>query len=318
MSSIADDQGPSIPKLPLWRTICSAYSIYFDDFLDVLRASWLCIAVAVPLLMIEQSIQLSRGLKAIADLRGAVATHTPIPPPSAPIGMMLPVYAASLLVLLAGVSIAVAWHRQIILGERPRLSGSNVATISFWRYIAVGIGITLTALLPFLLLLVLVAFLAMLFSAALGGPDPARFPIWVFPLAFLLFLAGLAIVLRLILLLPARAAGNWSPTFKDSWNRTRGNAWRLFWGLAACTVPPGLLIQIVSLIVLASIGGRATVNAAFATGSAESFVTWFAAVGAILWAFYLLTTPIAVGFLSLSYLHFFEPSRAIGSVRGSP
>ena len=39
MSSAVDDQRTRVPKLPLWRTIYRAYSIYLDNFLDVLRAS---------------------------------------------------------------------------------------------------------------------------------------------------------------------------------------------------------------------------------------------------------------------------------------
>jgi hypothetical protein len=311
VSPVADHQDASIPKLPLWRTICRAYSIYFDNFLDVLRASWLCIAVAVPLLMITQWIQLSWALKVAADIRRGLPPQMPFFPLSAPIGMTVLVYAAGSLALLAGVSIAVAWHRHIILGERPRLSGSNVATISFWRYVVVGLAIFLIAFVP-LLILLLIAFLLLASFAAAGGPyHPPEFPILWFSLFLLLYLVAMVIMLRLILLLPARAAGNWSPTFRDSWNRTRGNTWRLFWGLVACIVPPGLLIQIVSLIIFAFNGvpGPARIGVPID----DVFVTRFTAIGAVLWAFYLLTTPIAVGFLSFSYLHFFERSRASGS-----
>lgn len=305
MSSPVDHQDASIPKLPLWKTICRAYSIFFDNFLDVLRASWLCIAVVVPLSMITQWIQLSWALKAMAGARPWLASQTPFPPPppSAPIGMMVLVYASGLLALLAGVSIAVAWHRHIILGERPGLSGSNVATISFWRYVAVGIALFLIALLP-----LLIGFLFLAPFAAAGG---LKIQIWWVMVPLLFYLVAIAIMLRLILLLPARAAGNWSPTFRDSWNRTRGNTWRLFWGFVACIVPPGLLIQIVSLIIFSLNGpGPGTIGAPLPVD--DAFLTRFTAISAVIWAFYLLTTPIAVGFLSLSYLHFFDRPRTSG------
>jgi hypothetical protein len=305
MSSAVDDQHTRIPKLPLWRTIYRAYSIYLDNFLDVLRASWLCIAVAVPLLMIAQWIQLSWVLRAAAGVRRGFPLQTPIfppstpfPPPPTPVGMMVLVYTAGLLALLAGASIAVAWHRHIILGERPGLSGSNIVTISFWRYAAVGIAIFLVAFLPLLIFLLFAFFLAP-FATSDVPYHPPKFPFLEFALFLLLYLVAMAIMLRLVLLLPARAAGNWSPTFRDSWNRTRGNTWRLFWGFVACIVPPGLLIQIFSLELFALNG--------FPTPADD--VIRFVGIGAVLWAFYLLVTPIAVGFLSLSYLHFFERER---------
>jgi hypothetical protein len=63
-------------------------------------------------------------------------------------------------------------------------------------------------------------------------------------------------------------------------------------------LPPGLLIQIISLIMVAWNGGPpATID--------DAFVIRFAAIGGVFWIYYLLTTPIAIGFLSLSYLHFF-------------
>ncbi len=68
-----------------------------------------------------------------------------------PICYRLRQFACKLHILVftfAGVSIAVAWHRRIILGEQPGFSGSNVATKSLWRYDGVGFAIGLIAFLP--------------------------------------------------------------------------------------------------------------------------------------------------------------------------
>src|ERR1700675_1808838 len=66
---------------------------------------------------------------------------------------------------------------------------------------------------------------------------------------FLLWLAGLAVTLRLSLLLPARAVGDLDLTFKETWKRTSGNTWRIFWGIPACTIPPILALQLPVQIV---------------------------------------------------------------------
>jgi hypothetical protein len=297
VSSSVDQQSASNPKLPLGQTISRAYSIYFANFLDVLRASWLCIAITVPLLMIAHMLQFSWVLQATAAVKRGLPPATAFTPPSMPIGMMLLGHVVTLLALLAGVSIAVAWHRHIILGERPRLSGSNVVTISFWRYLGIGLAVVVTAASP-LLIFLLIALLLGSF-AAVGGQF--KIPILTVSLFVVLYLVAIAIILRLCLLLPARAAGNWGPKFRDSWNRTRGNTWRLFWGFVACIVPGGLIMQflVLTLLVLGGIPGPAPMN--------EAFLMRLIAVSGILWAYYLLTMPIAVGFLSLSYLHFFGP-----------
>ena len=70
---------------------------------------------------------------------------------SMPIDLRILIYGVGLLYMLAGVSIAVAWHRRIILGEQPRLSGSNIGAGSFWRYAGVGIAILLLAFAPMVL-----------------------------------------------------------------------------------------------------------------------------------------------------------------------
>src|SRR5205085_445248 len=59
------------------------------------------------------------------------------------------------------------------------------------------------------------------------------------------YAVGTAVAFRLTLLLPARAVGNTGLTFKQAWNRTRGNVWRLFWGIVVTTLPALLIAQFV-------------------------------------------------------------------------
>jgi hypothetical protein len=117
----------------------------------------------------------------------------------------------------------------------------------------------------------------------------------LFPVIFLLFVAAIGVFLRLSLLLPARAVGDVNLTFKETWKRTRGNTWRLFWGTVACAWLPILVAQIVLFGFLSP--GMSTV---------EAFAIRMAVIGPVLTVYHLLILPISIGFLSYSYLHFFE------------
>jgi hypothetical protein len=136
------------PKLPLWDTIRLSYSTYFQNFTDVLRITWLWLAVAAPLMgiMTWQTFSSMAGL--MADMKRGPSPQTPARLVSMPVETIPLGLAAGLVLVLAGVSIAVAWHRRIILGEHPGFSGSNVATKNLWRYVWTGIAIYLIVFLP--------------------------------------------------------------------------------------------------------------------------------------------------------------------------
>jgi hypothetical protein len=197
----------------------------------------------------------------------------------------------NILLLFAGVSIAVAWHRLLILGERPGFSGVNVATGNLWHYVGMGIVIFLISFLP--ALAIVFSMSALLAPANEGVPTPT-----VIALALLLYAVGAVAALRLSLLLPARAIADRGLTFRQTWVRTRGNTWRLFWGIVVTTVPPLLVAEIAFLVTV----GR-TLPDSFAS---KNFVTEMTAVGMVFSAYYLLILPIGIGFLSHAYRHFFQ------------
>jgi GYF domain 2 len=283
-----------VAKLPLWETIRLSYSSYFHGFPDVLRISWLWLAVVTPLW--GMAVWLLFSLK--ADLVAAGVKRGP--PPSIPGGMIVLVTIAVWIFTFAGVSsIAVAWHRRLILGEPPRFSGSNIATKSLWRYVWTGLAIGLIAFLPSLV--VVLPILILLPSVITGAA--LKFVMFV-AACFLISLTAFAVTLRLSLLLPARAIGHLGLTFRETWKRTHGNTWRMFWGIVACTVPPMVAPQVAVQIVLSvSFPSPRTPDGAGIVGGA--------AISAILLAFVfvlvcqLLTLPIWIGFLSHSYRHFF-------------
>ena len=220
------------PKLPLWNTIYRAYATWLSNPLDVLRISWLWLALAILTSLVEWS-----------SISGTVADAGRESRPHIPIEISVFVGLSNFFLMLSPFSIAVAWHRRIILDEQPRFSGSNVFTKSLWYYIGAGILITLTAWLPIVLIFLITAVFSMLLKVAGTqlGPRGGHF---VVPPILVVYLMSIAIVLRLSLLLPARAVGDFGRTFKETWRRTRGNTWRIFWGFLACTLPMMIILQI--------------------------------------------------------------------------
>jgi hypothetical protein len=279
------------PKLPFWDAVSLSYSTYFRHFVDALRASWLWLILAAAFTGFASWQQWSWMATAMAKLQPGVPPR--MPPPTE---MAVFLNLGNIFLLLAGVSIAVAWHRLMILDERPGFSGSNVATKTLWRYVGMAIAIFLINFLP----AAAVMFPAFYFMSPLkagGTPPPPGF-FAVIPLVLVLAAVGIAVAFRLSLLLPAQAIGDLSITFKKAWLRTRGNTWRLLWGIALTTMPPLLLAQIALLTI---IGVPNPANFA-----SEEFVTRMTATSTVFVIYYLLILPIGIGFLSHAYRHFFQ------------
>jgi membrane-anchored glycerophosphoryl diester phosphodiesterase (GDPDase) len=113
-----------------------------------------------------------------------------------------------------------------------------------------------------------------------------------------IYLAAAFVVLRLALLLPARAVNDLSVTFKQMWNRTQGNVWRLFWGLVACSAPP-LLVAGIAFSILVGVPDPLRL------ASGEMIDQWVVN-SVVSTSYYLLVTPIWIGFLSYAYQYFFR------------
>ncbi len=278
------------PKLPFWETVSLSYSTYFSHFIDSLRASWLWLIVVATFTGFVSWQQRSWTATAVTNLKPGQAPQAPKP------GMTALLEIDNILLLLAGVSIAVAWHRLMILNQRPGLSGSNVATKDLWRYIVVAIALFLTLLLS----IAVVMLPTFYFLLPAPGVRTSLPPVFL-PLILMLLVAyvvGTAVTLRLTLLLPARAIGNTNLTFKQTWNRTRGNIWRLFWGIVVTTIPPWLIAEIGFLLI---IGFPRPANLA-----SDDFVAQMTVSSTVFTVYYLLIVPIGIGFLSHAYRHFFQ------------
>lgn len=290
--SIAESPPPlSYPKLPLRNTVGLAYASFVGHFADALRASWLWLIVTAAFTAYASWQQWSWMAAMLEKFVPGQPPRFALPPQSSFL-----MEFDNVLVILAAVSIAVAWHRLMILNEQPGISGSNVASGNLWRYIFVGFLLCIIMIAP---VVILIGGGALMMPATFG---PSRnVPVAFLPLllaAFALYIACLAVTLRLVLLLPARAVGNRDLSFGQAWQRTRGNAWRLFWGVVATTFPPLLLAQI---IVMASIGFPNPI-----LNHDPNIVMQMTATSTVMMVYYLLILPISIGFLSHAYRHFFE------------
>lgn len=206
------------------------------------------------------------------------------------IGGPLPAILGDLALTAGLAAIAVAWHRQLLLGEplgqRPAPFRAEVA-----RYLAYTVVIVLLLGVASVLLTVVVAVPGVLLGLAAGpGTEGPAGPSW---LAFgvVVGIASLLVAMRLQLVLPAAATGDRRVTLAWSWRATRGNAWRLLAGFALVTLP----------VSLAGIGAALALMAlADATGSLV--LGWLARLAPIAAAW--VQAPLLAGFLSYSYLFF--------------
>ena len=126
------------------------------------------------------------------------------------------------LTLFAFASIAVSWHRYVLLDEVPRGWARLRADNTVWRYF----GNTL------LIMLVLVAGMVpavLLAAIPLAMGDAGA--ILAVPIYFATVIYGIAAFYRLSVKLPAVALERYDFGLKDAWSITQGNTWRLF-GLA--------------------------------------------------------------------------------------
>jgi hypothetical protein len=276
MSAIVGASDAPVRKLPLWQTIRLSYATYVQHFGDGLRIAALWLPPVAILAAIGGWLQ----AVLLAEL-----TQSPRPQidASQPAHLLMLGYALNLLLSAAAVSSAVAWHRLLLLKEQAKASsGRNIGTRFFWRYVVASLLICVIAAIPLAVVLVPMAALDLLPAA--GSAPPAE--IVVIALAYLLCIV---LMLRLCLLLPARATGNVTLSLKGAWRHTRGNLWRLFLGIAACTIPPFLLVKIIFVALTIVPFGSGLYLLQWAIASAIALCCWL-----VLW-------PIWVGFLSHAY-----------------
>jgi hypothetical protein len=192
-----DNPDEPASKLPLWRTIKLSYVTYMHHFADALRVTWLWMVLIAGLLAGSDWLRWSWTVWFAERFKAGEIMELGVYPILA-VGLSV---LAFLVVVLASLDIAVAWHRQLILGERPRLSGSTFASRAPWRYLAILVGLILVSAIP----VVLIFIVDLLDLEALSDRS---LQIVAASVVIVVLGAALSNFVRLSLVLPARAAGS--------------------------------------------------------------------------------------------------------------
>jgi hypothetical protein len=283
--------GPQYPKLPLDDAISLAYRSYFRQFPDVLRVSWLWLLISAILTALSRGMEWAWHAGKLFDSQTARTFEPP-----RPISLVIATDIISLLLIMAATSIAVAWHRRVVLDEQPGFCVSNIATREFWHYSVIEVAlVAMSFVLPYAIVISIV------FIAESKLNIHSDSIILVFMAFASLFIAGFAVALRFILLLPARAIGNSGLSFRQTWQRTRGNIWRLIGGLYICTLLPVILLEIVRPLIIQFMW-----SPKFPLGALDiPRKAGGTAISALILVGCMLIVPLGTGFLSHAYRHFF-------------
>jgi hypothetical protein len=287
-----DNPDEPASKLPLWRTIKLSYVTYMHHFADALRVTWLWMLLIAGLLAGSDWLRWSWTVRFAERFKAGEIIELGVYPILA-VGLSA---LAFLVVVLASLDIAVAWHRQLILGERPRLGGSTFASRAPWRYLAILVGLILVSAIP----VVLIFIVDLLDLEALSDRS---LQIVAASVVTVVLGAALSNFVRLSLVLPARAAGDLALTFRESWIMTRGNTWRLLAGTFACWILPYIPLQFLP----PSFGepNFDVLMKEMLTADVRPAGIVIGAIGRQFTLIYqLLTVPISIGFLSYCYRHF--------------
>jgi len=195
MSAVVDPSNAPAGKLPLWQTIRLSYATYIQHFAAGLRIAALWLPPIAVLALIAGWLQATL----LAELAAGPRPQIDV---SQPLHLLMLGHVLNLVIACAAVSSAVAWHRLLLSKEEPPwTSAGNVGTRNLWRYVGAALVICLIAAIPLAAVLAALALFDLLPAAGRTPPD-------VIAVIALAYVVSVALMLRLSLLLPARATGN--------------------------------------------------------------------------------------------------------------
>jgi len=203
-----------LQKLEIWRPLGAAYRFVFA------RPGWF-LPSAWP------------GLILLISLEAGFAYADAILPPPSPTDHLMLVLGAVLVALCAAVSAAVAIQRSIFLGETSWGAGLRFGRLQL-RYLGAALLIVAILVVPFIIFVELLGPLAVGLARA-GVSTRATLASEAASAYVLLALLWLPVG-KLLLALPAVALDE-GEVISGAWERSRGNAWRLFLAGLACLVP---------------------------------------------------------------------------------
>ena len=270
---------PIAGKVPVFATVGRAYGAAFRQFGTVVRIAWFW---ALVLLALNWAV-LSLLPAWMSDPKAILALD------------FNSVVLLSVFGLLNGLvflpplaSIAVNWHRALLLGERPgsfafvRLDGP------VWHYVGFAAVI---------MIIRWAASLPQMLSALGNNGAPAGNPLLI-ALGSVVLLVTVMFLPRLSLALPAAAIGDGNAQMSEGFAATRGNTWRLAWGSLLCLLPA---------IVLGIFAATVWPGPAAMMSSSPLAIAIRCAIGFV-WPFFGV---VLVGFMSYVYAHFYGARVAV-------
>ena len=235
--------GP-VTRLPIWATVRASYrSVLAEHLRQLPKAACAPFVISIALILVFALL--------------FPEPFEPGAPEQAPASGLTDILSA-LLGLIPYVIFAVAWHRLVLLGDRPKW-------LPFWRrrhWRFLGYSLILFVL-AYLLLIVLGMVGTMVLWALGGGPSGEEMS---GPMAFVsaaaALLLGLAVawtVLRLSFVFPATAAEE-GYGLGDSWRQTRGQGLRIIAIAVLIMLPVYAALILLTGLVGFAIGLLATVS----------------------------------------------------------
>ena len=234
-------------RLPVIEAFSHAVRSTTSNLSFAFHVSWPWMAVLLPILVAGQ-------LYVLAGAGNPEAAATRAVPVQILVG---------LIAMLAFSSIAVNWHRYILLDEVPRGSERLRMDDKVWRYFGNALLILLivgSAIGAFTLATILAGVVIGLSGLASGELSAGPF-VAIFLIAVAMMVFGVVAFYRLSIKLPAVALGRSDFGLGDAWRRSAGNLGPLI-GIALLYFLVGAGLSIVLFVVSALfglIGGLATV-----------------------------------------------------------
>ena len=249
-------------KLPVFEALGHAFRSTTDNIGFAFHISWPWVLILLPFNVATNLYMVLNGLETGGE------------PDLSKIGTYFAVAAPLILAsIVAYASIAVNWHRYVLLDEiaqgwqRLRIDSLT------WRYIGNFILVFLVLLacaIPVGLAIGLVGFLA---NALFGGDLAA---VLLVPAVLALYAFAFVAAYRLSVKLPAIALGRRDFSMGDAWRATKGNSWRML-GLLILFLLCLLLIGLVMLAITYVFGLLGTVGLSVAV-AIQVMVNWVATI----------------------------------------
>jgi cbb3-type cytochrome oxidase subunit 3 len=285
---MTDTPARSGSKLPVWRTVRAAYAIVFQEFGTLVRAASTWLVITTPMIFYLHWLLwlYEPGVRTQSTSNLAIILDDTY-------GVWIVLFE-----LLPSSSIAVAWHRRVLLGE----SVNSPIYCRLDRVVGIFALINLSIVLPELIPLLIVVTISHWSNdevvLAMKNREQLILLVGDIGIYFTAVISAVFLIPRLSIILPAKALATADVTMRQTWHATRGQTLRLALGSLLTNVP-NLLVSAVY---------------ASATWQVQTRFN-FALTHALYYFMTTMLNVIFVGFIAFAYRHLVEQdSRRIAKV----